>query len=54
MSTEVSPMERNLFVINLDGKGKKMLTPEKGTYSVNMSKDFKYFIANLQYEKFKL
>lgn len=46
MSTEVSPMERNLFVINLDGKGKKMLTAEKGTYSVNMSKDFKYFIAN--------
>jgi dipeptidyl-peptidase-4 len=35
-----------LYVINMDGKGKKILTPEKGTYSINMSKDFKYFIAN--------
>jgi dipeptidyl-peptidase-4 len=46
ISTEASPLERNLYVINMDGKGKKILTPEKGTYSINMSKDFKYFIAN--------
>jgi dipeptidyl-peptidase-4 len=46
ISTEASPLERNLYVISLDGKNKKILTPEKGTYSVNMSKDFKYFIAN--------
>lgn len=45
ISTEASPIERNLYVINMDGKGKKMLTPEKGTHSVNMSKDFKYFIG---------
>jgi dipeptidyl-peptidase 4 len=46
VSTEASPLERNLYVINMDGKGKKVLTPEKGTTSVNMSKDFKYYIAN--------
>ncbi|MCH7415480.1 S9 family peptidase [Belliella sp. R4-6] len=45
ISTEASPLERNLYVINLDGKGKKLLTPAKGTHSVNMSKDFKYFIG---------
>ena len=46
ISTETSPLERNLYVINMDGKGKKVLTPEKGSTSVNMSKDFKYYIAN--------
>ncbi|MCH6199677.1 S9 family peptidase [Aquiflexum sp. LQ15W] len=46
ISTESSPLERNLFVVNLDGKNKKILTPEKGTFSVNMSRDFKYYIAN--------
>ncbi|MCH7397362.1 S9 family peptidase [Belliella sp. DSM 107340] len=45
ISTEASPLERNLYVINMDGKGKKLLTPAKGTHSVNMSKDFKYFIG---------
>lgn len=45
ISTEASPLERNLYVINMDGKGKKILTAEKGTHSVNMSKDFKYFIG---------
>ncbi|GAB2620209.1 S9 family peptidase [Belliella aquatica] len=45
ISTEASPLERNLYVINMDGKGKKILTPEKGTHSVNMSKDFKYYIG---------
>jgi dipeptidyl-peptidase 4 len=46
VSTEVSPLERNLYVINMDGKGKKILTPQKGTHSINMSRDFKYYIAN--------
>lgn len=46
ISTEQSPLERNLFVIGMDGKGKKLLCTEKGTYTVNMSRDFKYFIAN--------
>jgi dipeptidyl-peptidase 4 len=46
ISTEKSPLERNLYVIQMDGKNKKILTPEKGTYAINMSKDFKYYIAN--------
>jgi dipeptidyl-peptidase-4 len=46
ISTEASPLERNLYVINMDGKNKKILTPEKGNNAVNMSKDFKYYIAN--------
>ncbi|UJP66467.1 S9 family peptidase [Mongoliitalea daihaiensis] len=46
VSTEQSPLERNLYVIGMDGKGKKILTPEKGSHSINMSKDFKFFIAN--------
>ncbi|HSI76225.1 MAG TPA: S9 family peptidase, partial [Lunatimonas sp.] len=43
-STEISPLERHLYVINLNGKGKKLLTPESGTHSTNMSPDFKYYI----------
>jgi dipeptidyl-peptidase-4 len=46
ISTEKSPLERNLYVVQMDGKNKRLLTPEKGTYSINMSKDFKYYIAN--------
>ena len=44
ISTEASPLERNLYVIKLNGKNKALLTPEKGTHEINMSKDFKYFI----------
>lgn len=43
-STEISPLERHLYVINLNGKGKKLLTPESGTHSTNMSPDFQYYI----------
>ncbi len=44
LSTEASPLERNFYVINLDGKGKKMLTPAKGSHTINMSPDHKFFI----------
>ncbi len=44
ISTEASPLERNFYVINLDGKGKKPLTPTKGTHTINMSSDYKFFI----------
>lgn len=44
ISTENSPLERNLYAININGKRKELLTPEKGTHGINMSKDFKYFI----------
>ena len=45
LSTEASPMERNLYVIQLDGKGKKLLSPAKGTHSINMSPDHRFFIG---------
>lgn len=44
LSTETSPLERNLYVIQLDGKGKKPLSPAKGTHSINMSPDHRFFI----------
>lgn len=44
LSTEVSPLERNLYVVQLDGKGKKLLSPAKGTHSINMSPDHRFFI----------
>lgn len=44
LSTEASPLERNFYVINLDGKGKKILTASKGTHAINMSSDHKFFI----------
>lgn len=44
ISTEVSPLDRNFYAIGLDGKGKKALTPAKGTHVINMSKDFRYYM----------
>src|SRR5690606_36783073 len=44
LSTEISPLEKNLYSIRLNGKRKELLTPEKGTHNINMSGDFKYFI----------
>ncbi|OOG69380.1 S9 family peptidase [Algoriphagus sp. A40] len=44
ISTEASPLERNFYVINLDGKGKKVLSPAKGTHTINMSPDRKFYI----------
>jgi dipeptidyl-peptidase-4 len=44
ISTEASPLERNFYVINLDGKGKKTLAPAKGTHAINMSSDSKFYI----------
>ncbi len=44
ISTEVSPLERNFYVIGLDGKGKKSLSPAKGTHTINMSPDHRFYI----------
>ncbi len=43
-SAEVSPLDRNVYVIGFDGKNKKCLTPEAGTNSARFSSNFKYFI----------
>lgn len=43
LSTEVSPLERNLFVVNFNGKNKKRITSAAGNHSVNVSPDGTYF-----------
>lgn len=43
-STEVSPTERHLYVIGLDGKGKKQLSTKSGTHNPNFSADCKYYL----------
>lgn len=44
MSAEKSPMERHLFVINTNGKGKKQLTTEEGWYDIFFSEGFQYYM----------
>ncbi|MCU0390706.1 MAG: S9 family peptidase, partial [Thermoflexibacter sp.] len=43
-STEVSPLERHFYSIDIQGKNKKKLSAEKGTNTPNISKDFKYYM----------
>lgn len=43
-STEVSPLERHLYSISLDGKKKVKLTTEAGMHTANMSNDFQFYI----------
>lgn len=43
-SAEVSPMERNVYSIKLNGTSKKNLTPAKGTNNAVFSEGFKYYI----------
>jgi dipeptidyl-peptidase-4 len=44
ISCESSPLQRELYCINLDGSNKKMLSTQNGTNSVAFSKSFKYYI----------
>ncbi len=44
-SAEESPMDRQVYSIDLKGKNKTNLTPEKGTNSAQFSKTFDYFIS---------
>ena len=43
-STELSPLERHLFSITLDGKKKTRLSKTSGTHAINMSNDFQFYI----------
>jgi dipeptidyl-peptidase-4 len=45
ISTEDSPLERHLYSVDLYGKRKTKLSQSAGTNSVDMSKDFKYYIT---------
>ena len=43
-SAETSPIDRNVYSINLDGSSKKRLTKKKGTNRADFSNSFAYFI----------
>ena len=43
-STEESPLQRDVYAINVFGKKKKLLSDERGTNNANFSKNYKYFI----------
>ncbi|MBL7767101.1 MAG: S9 family peptidase [Chitinophagaceae bacterium] len=49
LSTENSPMERNLFKIQLNGEGKTNLTPGQGVHSIDFSEGFAYFMDKYSY-----
>lgn len=42
-STEVSPLETNLFSVKFNGKGKKQITEGSGSHRVDVSPNGKYF-----------
>lgn len=44
VSTEESPLQRHLYSIKIDGSGKKKMSDGEGWNSINMSRDFKYYI----------
>ncbi|MEX2335940.1 MAG: S9 family peptidase, partial [Fulvivirga sp.] len=43
-SNEASPLERNFYSIGINGKNKKLLTPEEGVHRIDISNDQKYYI----------
>jgi len=45
-SAEVSPMDRHVYSMTLDGKTKKNLTPKAGTSEAKFSEGCKYFVSN--------
>lgn len=45
LSTETSPLRRNLYSVRLDGKDKRRLTTQEGFYTITPSKGMKYYIS---------
>ncbi|MFY0651259.1 MAG: S9 family peptidase [Cyclobacteriaceae bacterium] len=43
-STEVSPLERHVYKVDINGKGKTKLSETPGMNTMDISKDFKYYI----------
>ncbi|KAB7731685.1 prolyl oligopeptidase family serine peptidase [Rudanella paleaurantiibacter] len=46
LSAEVSPLEKHLYKIGLDGKNKQRLTMSRGSHSANFSPDFAYYLLS--------
>jgi dipeptidyl-peptidase 4 len=46
-SAETSPVERELYAVDIDGKAKKCLTPEKGMHGITPCAGFNFFIDRL-------
>ncbi len=44
VSTEESPLQRHLYSINIDGSDKQKLSDGTGWNSINMSRDYSYYI----------
>ncbi len=44
VSTEVSPLDRQLYSVNLDGSNKSCTTPEAGWHDVTFNSDYTYFL----------
>ena len=45
-SAEPTPLDRSIFQIDITGKNKVRLSPEKGTSAVDMSNDYQYYVLN--------
>ena len=45
LSTETSPLRRDLYTVRLDGCGKRRLTGGDGTYRIAPARGFRYFIS---------
>lgn len=45
-STEISPLQRDVYAISLDGKNKKRISTEDGTNEASFSSDFSYCILS--------
>ncbi len=43
-STEASPLERQLYVVGLDGRNKKRLTSEPGTHAITMNPEATHYL----------
>lgn len=49
LSSELSPLERNLFSIGIDGDSKKNITTDKGWHDIDFSNGFTYFMDKYSY-----
>ena len=46
VTADPSPLDRSVFQVDITGKNKVILSPGRGTSSVDMSNDFQYFVLN--------